>query len=160
MALTRGNYHHQGFEPKTGVAEDYKEGGKPTKITDFCFPPIPNFPLDNGSTDPNEGPIVKPFHDWSLRPHCVFTTEPIETRITPVNELALMDLPSYILTTNDTPIERNWTTLGGEENDLPTPGLTTGNSNESLRLGLLTLTLLVTMKVIMSTQIDIIWNSQ
>lgn len=54
-----------------------------------------------------------------------------------------MNQQSYILTTNYTPIDRNWPILEGEEtediNNPPTPGLAIGNSNKSLRLGLLTL---------------------
>lgn len=48
-----------------------------------------------------------------------------------------MDQQSYELITNDTPIKKNWTVLGGEEtediNDPATPKL--GNSSESLKLG-------------------------
>lgn len=40
MVLTRGDYHQLGIELKTGVAEDYKEGG--TKIIDFSIPPTAN----------------------------------------------------------------------------------------------------------------------
>lgn len=59
----------------------------------------------------------------------MFTIEPVETGVNLSKVFSPMDQQSYELITNDTPIKKNWTMLGGEEtediNDPATPSLET-----------------------------------